>query len=115
VRARPRSISGEEGAARQLSELTGVGVEQCTRAIELGLLSGYHCLDPQTGFPAFAFRLHQFISRGDTVYASIEPEESRYLTIYRQQYVPGDRSKILWFSSDWWGRNRQLTLFDQDL
>jgi len=20
-----------------------------------------------------------------------------------------------WFSSDWWGRNRQLTLFDQDL
>ena len=25
------------------------------------------------------------------------------------------RPKISWFSSDWWGRNRQLTLFDQDL
>ncbi len=27
---------------------------------------------PETGFPVFAFRLHQFISRGDTVYASLE-------------------------------------------
>ena len=30
---------------------------------------------PETGFPVFAFRLHQFISRGDTVYASLEPED----------------------------------------
>lgn len=95
VRAQPRSITGDEGAARQLSALTHVNVEHCTRAIEAGLLSGYRCLDPHTGFPAFAFRLHQFISRGDTVYASLEPEESRYLTMYRQQYVPGDRGKIL--------------------
>ena len=95
VRAQPRSITGEDGAAHQLSELTGVSVEQCTRAIEAGLLSGYRCLDPETGFPAFAFRLHQFISRGDTVFASLEPEDTRYLTMYRQQYVPGDRGKVL--------------------
>ncbi len=95
VRGRPRSITGKEGAAHQLSELTDVGVEQSTQAIEAGLLAGYRCLDPRTGFPAFAFRLHQFISRGDTVYASLEVEETRYLTMHRQQYVPGDRGKVL--------------------
>ena len=58
-------------------------------------MTGYNVRNPETGFPVFAFRLHQFISRGDTVYASLEPEESRYLTIYRQQYVPGDRGKVL--------------------
>ena len=31
--------------------------------------------------PPFAFRLHQFISRGDTVYASLEAEEERYITL----------------------------------
>lgn len=95
VRARPRSITGTEGTARQLSELTGTPVERCAQVIEAGLMAGYDCLDPQTGFPAFAFRLHQFISRGDTVYASLEAEETRHLTLYRQQYVPGDRSKVL--------------------
>ena len=95
VRARPRSITGKEGAALKLGTLTGVSVEQCSQVIEAGLMAGYQCHDPQTGFPAFAFRLHQFISRGDTVYASLEGEETRHLTLYRQQYVPGDRSKVL--------------------
>jgi len=95
VRARPSSITGKEGAALKLSTLTGVSVEQCSQVIEAGLMAGYQCHDPQTGFPAFAFRLHQFISRGDTVYASLETEETRHLTLYRQQYVPGDRSKVL--------------------
>ena len=60
------------------------------------MLAGYTCEhNPATGFPAFAFRLHQFISRGDTVYASLESEEQRYLTLNRQQFVPGDRKKVL--------------------
>ena len=42
-----------------------------------------------------AFRLHQFISRGDTVYASIEPELDRHVTVYGQQFVPGERDKVL--------------------
>lgn len=93
-------VTGAAGAigqaiARQLSDLTGGAVERCAQVIEADLLAGYHCLDPQTGFPVFAFRLHQFISRGDTVYASLEDEDTRHLTLFRQQYVPGDRSKIL--------------------
>ena len=48
-----------------------------------------------TDRPAFAFRLHQFISRGDTVYASLEPEDERYITVTGQKYVPDDRSRVL--------------------
>jgi len=69
-RAEPRSIDGEGGAAEKLSALTSLPPEQCAKAIANGLLAGCSTEDAATGFPAFAFRLHQFISRGDTVYAS---------------------------------------------
>ncbi len=96
VRARPRSLMGDEGAARALSDLTGVDQHLCEQALQNALLAGYRFQNPQTGYPVFAFRLHQFISRGDTVYASPEPEDSREITLERQQFVPGsDRRKVL--------------------
>jgi len=96
VRQEPRTISGEHGAARDLSALTGLGQDRCQSVIQQGLLAGYTCEpNPETGFHPFAFRLHQFISRGDTVYASLEKEEQRYITVFGQQYVPGDRNRIL--------------------
>lgn len=95
VRAQPRSIQGSDGAARQLSELTGLPVMQCARALIRTLLAGYGIPNPETGLPSFAFRLHQFISRGDTVYASLETEADRYLTVHGQQFVPNDRSRVL--------------------
>lgn len=94
-RARPISITGAEGAAHKLSTVTGVPPEQCVQAIQATLLAGYAVPNPQTGFPTFAFRLHQFISRGDTVYASLERPEQRYITTRGQQFVPGDRSRVL--------------------
>ena len=94
VRAEPRSITGPLGAAPALSRLTGVPEERCIEAIEEGLLAGYRCeTNPDTGFPVFAFRLHQFISRGETVYASVETEPDRYLTVQGQRFVPGDRTR----------------------
>ena len=96
IRTQPRNISGDNGAAQDLSRLTELPVERCVCAIQEGLLAGYQCEpNPETGFPAFAFRLHQFISRGDTVYASLQSEDTRYITMQGQQYVPGDRSKVL--------------------
>ncbi|MBI3455019.1 MAG: DUF1998 domain-containing protein [Candidatus Rokubacteria bacterium] len=96
VRTRPRSLSGPEGAARHLSELTGVPAERCGEAIAQQLLASYRSApDPETGFPAFAFRLHQFISRGDIVYATPEPETERHVTVRGQQFVPGDRRRVL--------------------
>jgi hypothetical protein len=59
------------------------------------LLAGYNLGNPDTGMPIFAFRLHQFISRGDTVYASLEAEDNRYITVNGQKFVPNDRNRAL--------------------
>lgn len=92
---RPRTVTGERGAARELAELTGADVERCVEAIQEALMTGFRIVHPETGFPSFAFRVHQFISRGDRVYGSLENEKNRYLTIHGQQFVPGDRDRIL--------------------
>lgn len=96
MRAEPRSVIGPGGAAEELSHLTGQPYERCVQALHGWLLAGYEAEpNPDTSKLAFAFRLHQFISRGDTVYASLEPESDRYITVHGQQFVPGDRKKIL--------------------
>ncbi|MGI6208986.1 MAG: DEAD/DEAH box helicase, partial [Anaerolineae bacterium] len=94
-RATPVSIRGEDGAASGLAQLTGVSEDRCAEAIQRYLLAGYQVTHPETQFPVFAFRLHQFISRGDTVYASLEPSDRRHLTTHAQQFVPGDRNRVL--------------------
>ena len=95
VRARPRSIGGDEGAAKLLADLTGASQDACAEAVRKALYAGYEATLPGSAFPVFAFRLHQFFSRGDTVFASLEPEADRYLTTQGQQFVPGDRDKVL--------------------
>ena len=78
------------GAAAELAELTGVAEELLRQPRSRTSSSpATRVTQPDTGFPVFAFRLHQFISRGDTVYASLEPEDERYLTVHPQQFVPG--------------------------
>ncbi|MBK9751361.1 MAG: DEAD/DEAH box helicase [Chloroflexi bacterium] len=96
TRTTPQSIHGDGGAAERLQHVTGVDRATCAEVIERWLLAGYHCEpDPTTGFRPFAFRLHQFISPGDAVYATLEPEAVRYLTLRGQQFVPHDRDRIL--------------------
>lgn len=90
VRAKPKSIAGDEGAARALHDLTGVPMEKCINVIQQHLLAGYK-FDSRV----LAFRLHQFISKGESVYASLETESERYITLSGQQFVPGSREKIL--------------------
>ena len=96
-RQSPRSVSGEKGLAKELSDLTGCALGECEKAIQGVLLAGSEVKDPETGEPAFAYRLHQFISRGDTVYASIDEDTSpdRHLTLRGQKFVPGARDRIL--------------------
>lgn len=95
VRADPRQIGGASGIGQQLAAETGADVQQAIKAIRAALLAGSTVLDPPTGRPVFAFRLHQFISRGSNVFASPEPPAVRHVTLVEQQYVPGDRSKRL--------------------
>jgi len=95
IRAVPRSLTGDRGAAKELAQLTGLAEVDCVRALQAILLCGYNLRNPETNYPASAFRLHQFISRGDTVYASLEPEEQRHITVFGQKYVPGERGTVL--------------------
>ena len=95
VRAEPRTLGGTDGIASSLAKLTGVDPAQCSAALRSVLLSGARVLDPGSGRPVFAFKLHQFVSRGSSAYATIEPEDERTITLFEQQFVPGDRSKRL--------------------
>jgi ATP-dependent helicase YprA (DUF1998 family) len=97
VRSQPRRIAGEgDSAAALLAQLTGASSETCAAKIKAWLLAGYEQVrDPESGTPPFAFRLHQFISKGDTVYASLAHPQERYLTLQPQKYVPGSRDQLL--------------------
>ena len=95
VRARPRAIGGPDGAAIMLADLVGLDEDRCAAAIRQTLYAGFRVTLPGSVFPVFAFRLHQFFSRGDTVFASLEEEGTRHLTTQGQQFVPGDRSRVL--------------------
>jgi superfamily II DNA/RNA helicase/very-short-patch-repair endonuclease len=97
IRAQPLPIQGTNGAASQLADIVDLSVDECEEAIERWLLAGCNC-EPHadTGRQPFAFRLHQFISRGDAVFASLEETNCRHLSISGQQFVPGSgKEKIL--------------------
>ena len=96
IRQTPQPLRGEHGAVARLAALTGCSDDQCESAIRRYLYAGCLCKDPETEYPPlFAFRLHQFITRGDTVWASLEDEQKRAITLRGQKYVPSDRNKIL--------------------
>lgn len=89
-------LTGKNGAAEKLATLTGLPLGKCKTVVAETLLAGATRLKhPRTGFPVFAFRLHQFISRGDTLYATLEDPDDRYLTIHGQVYSPTDKNKVL--------------------
>lgn len=92
IRQRPRTLPA---AALNLAERTGDEIGRCETAIEKILQEGAHARDPETERPLFAFRLHQFLTKGDTVYVSLESERDRHITSQYQVSVPGDRGKIL--------------------
>ena len=96
VRAEPRTLGGDEGIAAELAKATGASPEEAAGALRTALIAGSQVLDPATGRPLFAFRLHQFISRGSSAYAAVEPEDERVVTLTEQQYAPGDRTKRLY-------------------
>ena len=96
VRAEPRTLSGDEGIAAELAQTTGTSPSDAAEALRTALISGSQVLDPATGRPVFAFKLHQFISRGTSAYATVEPEDDRVVTLSGQQYAPGDRTRRLY-------------------
>ena len=94
ARLQRQTPSSIEDAAESLSELTGVQVDSCEAVIQKWLLAGYEFDDPDTGLKPFAFRLHQFISPGDTAYATLETEAERHITLSGQRYFGADRKLL---------------------
>jgi ATP-dependent helicase YprA (DUF1998 family) len=91
-RRRRRPLTLPE-AARQLAGLIDVGHAECASAIQDTLQAGSHISNPATSRPAFAFRLHQFLSKGDNVYVTLEPPPSRHVTSTYQVAAPGEDSQ----------------------
>lgn len=92
IRQRPAKI---EEAAAELAARSGVPEADCAEAIRRTLEAGSQARHPVTDRPLFAFRLHQFLSKGDTVYVTIEDRETRHLTRDYQRVQPGSGGKIL--------------------
>lgn len=82
-------------AAERLAEQTGLDPATCVAALRAVLREGSATVHPDSRRPVFAFRLHQFLSKGDTVYVSLEPEAERHITGTYQVSVPGSPDKAL--------------------
>lgn len=101
VRQVPRRLQGDEiehqrSAASELAELTGTDPERCAAVLRRFLLQGSKLRRSESSrFPIFTFRLHQFFTRGDTVWATIEPEAERHLEIAKKAAKPGEPEKSL--------------------
>ncbi|MEJ5249198.1 MAG: Zn-binding domain-containing protein, partial [Caldilinea sp.] len=88
-RRAPRTLPD---AAKQLAAETGLEPQQCEQALRAWLALGGQ-LRREDGGRAFAFKLHQFISQGRALYASLEPAERRLLSLEGQ--VQGVEGRIL--------------------
>jgi hypothetical protein len=85
VRQRPTTV---ERAAADLAVLTSETEVSCATALRATLLAGSRARDAGTGRPLFAFRLHQFLSKGGSVYVTAEPEGSRAIETEYQVALP---------------------------
>src|SRR5690606_9882280 len=92
IRSAPTTVPA---AASVLAERLEVEVDLAASAIRETLLAGSRARHPVTNRPLFAFRLHQFVSKGDTVHVSLEPEANRHITGQYQVRVPGHPDKAL--------------------
>lgn len=74
-------------ATNQLAAATGTDVEAAASALRTTLLAGANARGTD-GRALFAFKLHQFIGKGDTAYVTLEDPETRYLTTTYQRSRP---------------------------
>ena len=91
IRRAPRPIDGPDGLASALSAATGISAEKTGEAIRrlLTVTAQLVVATPDVK-PALVFRLHQFLSKGENAYATLEAPDQRYLTLMYQTTAPGE-------------------------
>jgi hypothetical protein len=82
-------------AAKSLSGYANLKEDVCREAIQAALLKGCEIKNPDTGKSVFAFKLHQFFSRGDTIYATPEGNASRSLSFSGQKFAQDRDEKVV--------------------
>jgi superfamily II DNA/RNA helicase/very-short-patch-repair endonuclease len=92
-RAHPITITD---GANQLASITGVPPGIAVSALKSMLMCGFNLPHPDTGRPLFAFRLHQFISRGETVFSTFDRGVQRRMTLDGQTVLPGEHDRHLY-------------------
>ncbi|HEV2492306.1 MAG TPA: DEAD/DEAH box helicase [Terriglobia bacterium] len=81
---------------RELSTGCGLPEPICSEKLRALLALGNR-LRTDAGEPLFAFRLHQFLAAGGTVYATLEPSAIRYRGLQGEYYAPqSDGEKLLY-------------------
>jgi hypothetical protein len=93
VRRKPISFTDGVSALAKASDLpAGTCEERLRQILALGNRERN-----ENGEPVFAFRLHQFLAAGGTVYATLEPSKTRFRTLEGQHYAPGkDGDRLLY-------------------
>jgi len=85
----PRTLSD---AAQELAALSGRDKETCRKKLQEILLHALR-IPSEDGQPIFPFKLHQFISQGRAVYATLEPLEQRQFSLEER---PSDEDEVCW-------------------
>lgn len=94
VRRTPTTVSS---AGFKLAEITGQPVTVCENALRATLRAGSAAVDPETGRTFFAFRLHQFLSKGGSIYVTADlPETRRIVEDYQVVVADGAREERLY-------------------
>jgi len=92
-RVTPRTISDGANVLAASVSLTPPAAASAIRGM---LMRGYDLKHKDTGRPLFAFRLHQFISRGDTVFSTLDRGRGRRMTLDGQTVLPGEHGRRLY-------------------
>ncbi len=93
VRKTPITIV--EGA-KKLAEETGYKVDRCETYLKNLFLKGTGIKTPE-GKPLFAFKLHQFVSQGKSIYATLEGKTNRHFSLEGEYYIGSGESKKVLF------------------
>jgi ATP-dependent helicase YprA (DUF1998 family) len=88
---RRKPLAFEDGL-QQLTDKTGLPEQQCNAALRAVLDAG-NAAEQRAGEPVFAFRLHQFLSSGGSVYATLEPPDARSFSSEGPYYAPKETGK----------------------
>jgi len=93
IRARPQPLFGEDGIAGLLSAETSATLEVVEGALVRHLEAGSR-LNIDSGPRPFVFRLHQFVSPGIGVFATLGSSDERILSLEGQKSAPGEAEKL---------------------